>query len=218
MPGVPLGCDVSPGGGFSMDFLICPFRNTSKRPPSEGLPLVVRPSCRMNTRWRGGALAAGAFILTSIATVSHAAPAKHLKGAASPSAGVIQSSPAVTEARAALDDNLLDYRATRFRQVRLVQTKMGYQAFCGELNTPNRLGGFSGWTRFVLPLGDSSLAKTMDKPTIQGQPTKMDAFLAKYGPGEDQNRDSSGRVIASECGETAQNLDTRDYADALTFK
>ena len=201
-----------------MDFFINLFRTTGEGAQFYGLAKEIRPRGRMKALWRGGALAAGGIMLTSIAATSHAAPAKHPQGAPGQSGAVIQSSPAVTEARAALDDNLLDYRATRFRQVRLVQTEIGYQAFCGELNTPNRMGGFSGWTPFVLPLGDSNLAKTMDKPTIQGQATKLDAFLARYAPGEDRSRDSSGRVIASNCGETARRVDTTDYAAALTFK
>lgn len=178
---------------------------------SSGAGTPVRPLHWLMTK-RHAALAACGVVLMTVAGESAAAPALHTTGGPSPSAGP------VVEARAALDDNLLDYRATRFRRVRLVQTKLGYQAFCGELNTPNRMGGFSGWTPFVLPLGDSDLAKTMDRPTIQGQPTKIDVFLAKYGPGQNPNRDSSARIIASECGETAQSVDAVDYAGALTFQ
>jgi hypothetical protein len=161
-------------------------------------------------------MAAAALISIMVHGSAGAASATPPGGAAQ--TGTVQVTSVVAEARSAFDDALLDYRSTRFRQVKLVQTNDGFQAFCGEMNTTNRMGGFTGWTPFMLPLGDSPSAKLMDRPTIQGQPTKLDAFLTAYGPAESGKRDSSGRIISSHCGEMAKPVDVTDYSDALTFR
>lgn len=128
------------------------------------------------------------------------------------------NSAAVEEARAVLDDKLLDYPAARFRTVRLVKTDVGFNAFCGDLNVTNRMGGYMGWRAFVLPLGDlTGAAALYDKPTIEGQPTAIATFMNKYGDKKIEE-DSAARLINGACGDKATQIDQQDYATALVYK
>ncbi len=124
---------------------------------------------------------------------------------------------AIDEARNALDGNLRDYRAARFKEVRLVKTAKGFNAFCGQINSTNGMGGYIGWRAFMLPLGNDGVAGLYDKPTIEGQPTKIAAFMKKYA-GETAQGDPATNMIAASCGTTAQSIDEADYSEALTHK
>jgi hypothetical protein len=46
-----------------------------------------------------------------------------------------------------LERNLIDPESVRYRNVRLNQAK---NAVCGEFNSKNRMGGYSGFSRFVV--------------------------------------------------------------------
>lgn len=50
-------------------------------------------------------------------------------------------------ARNALDAELIDYPAARFRDVRASRFRI-----CGYVNGRNRMGGFAGWDRFLVSL------------------------------------------------------------------
>lgn len=110
-------------------------------------------------------------VLATIASVQ-------VNGQTAKSAG---STPAVTEAKHVFDDKLLDYRTTRFRAVRYVRVRDSFDAFCGEINITNRMGGFTGWRGFLLPLGEEGGKTLYDKPTIEGEPTSMGSFKGRYG-------------------------------------
>lgn len=73
---------------------------------------------------------------------------------------------AVARARAILDEYLVDYPGSRFKDVHLIlsvtgarsyeraQIRYGAQvtAFCGKVNAPNRMGGMTGWREFAVIL------------------------------------------------------------------
>jgi hypothetical protein len=129
-------------------------------------------------------------------------------------AGAAPASPAkVAEARGALEDNLLNYSSTRLRQVRLVKTSGGFEAFCGEINTTNRFGGYLGWKKFLIPLGKTTIGDLLDKVTIEGQASSAASFLAEFGARP--NADANARHIAHYCGEGSA-VDQTDYTTALT--
>lgn len=50
---------------------------------------------------------------------------------------------------------LNDPESAQFRNVQ--QSKRGKQAWCGELNAKNRMGGMMGFTRYVIVLPDADL-------------------------------------------------------------
>lgn len=52
-------------------------------------------------------------------------------------------------ARRLLDDQLLDYRSARFKDVHGSTTHI-----CGSVNARNRLTAYVGWQSFVVTLGD----------------------------------------------------------------
>ncbi|QBX37219.1 hypothetical protein E4M02_02605 [Brevundimonas sp. S30B] len=60
-------------------------------------------------------------------------------------------------ARAALDERLLDYPSARFREVR-----GNNMVLCGNVNAKNRMGAYSGWTRFAVFHSDGSSSVYMD--------------------------------------------------------
>lgn len=83
--------------------------------------------------------------------------------AVSAAGGIAASGPvpsaSIEQARTVLDDALIDYSRARFRNVRAVivdgtedHTARPIKAvvFCGEVNAPNRMGGMTGWTPFML--------------------------------------------------------------------
>jgi len=89
---------------------------------------------------------------------------------ASPTAEEITA--ALPEVRSELESMLLDYSKARFRNVRVVRypardySHVGGKvspsglAFCGELNSPNAMGGMTGWKRFVTRPGFDPQAQT----------------------------------------------------------
>lgn len=59
-----------------------------------------------------------------------------------------------TAVRDLLDAELLDYPSSRFREVRAWsgETPRGAEAItvCGKVNSPNAMGGFTGWKAFLV--------------------------------------------------------------------
>jgi hypothetical protein len=51
-----------------------------------------------------------------------------------------------------LDTSLLDYRSARFRNVKVVlgSNKWAISAWCGEINSKNAFGAFTGWQPFAV--------------------------------------------------------------------
>lgn len=63
----------------------------------------------------------------------------------SPASGVTEE--LLAAARQTLDNDLADYPSARFRNVTAERTGNSI-AFCGEVNSRNRMGGMTGWQRF----------------------------------------------------------------------
>jgi hypothetical protein len=60
--------------------------------------------------------------------------------------------------RTAFDDKLLDYRSARFKDVRLYySTEKSPIVACGGVNAKNRMGGYTGWARFIYLEKDNEL-------------------------------------------------------------
>lgn len=67
------------------------------------------------------------------------------------------------QAVAILDERLVDYKSARFKNVRAVflQTWNSFERsyfICGEINSHNRMGGYTGWKTFIID------AMEKDKP------------------------------------------------------
>lgn len=60
-------------------------------------------------------------------------------------------------ARAALNEQLLDYPSARFRDVRGSESMI-----CGYVNSKNRLGAYTGWSRFAAYAGGSLYISDQD--------------------------------------------------------
>lgn len=90
-----------------------------------------------------------------------------------------------------MDDQLLDYASTRFRNVHFVTQRanaasVGIIVICGEVNSKNSYGAYIGWRRFlampatsgdaVLLLGDGAAISTvLDGECVQGESNAIDA-------------------------------------------
>lgn len=61
----------------------------------------------------------------------------------------------IAKARELLEENLVDYHGARLRNFRHTTSKFG-EAFCGEINAPNRMGGMTGWKRSGIILAYTS--------------------------------------------------------------
>jgi hypothetical protein len=124
---------------------------------------------------------------------------------------------AIAEAKRVFDDKLLDYRGTRFRDVRFVRVRTSFEAFCGQINTTNRMGGYTGWKAFLLPVGRGAKTTVYDSPTIEGEATSMGSFMRRYGTTPIEG-DPAQRMIAGACGEDAVRLDEADHSAALAYR
>jgi hypothetical protein len=87
----------------------------------------------------------------AVATTDSAAPSSP----AAPSASVLALvEEYAARAPATLDENLVDYSSARIRSVRanyrILPGGKPTISFCGEINSTNRLGGYTGWQPFVL--------------------------------------------------------------------
>ena len=165
-----------------------------------------------------------AAISLSVA-ISGSAPAKDASrpaAAAAPGERKSQASGAnnvnalIADGRQALEDNLLDYTAARLRNVRLVAAAAGFNAFCGEINTTNRMGGYGGWKPFIIPLGGTTFGNLLDKVAIAGQRSTAASFMGRVGSSE-AGDNFNERQIATHCGAEGTRLDQVDYAPALSF-
>lgn len=71
-----------------------------------------------------------------------------------------------SHSRGLLEGYLLDYPATRFRKVYPHRYEAGpgkpFWYLCGEINTKNGLGGYTGWDTFAITVeGDDRIAITL---------------------------------------------------------
>lgn len=96
-------------------------------------------------------------------------------------------------ARDAMDKQLFDYTSARFRDVR------GDGALiCGFVNAKNRMGAYTGWSRFVwFKMGAEPARLLVDDGTAEGQ---ADIFIDGF------------------CGEDGRRLEGPDYSDRLTHR
>lgn len=94
----------------------------------------------------------------------------------------------VEGAKAALDARLLDYPSARFRDVRGTGL-----ALCGFVNAKNRMGAFTGWTRFAWVTSAEPFELYIDDPDGKDD-VMLDAF----------------------CGEDGLRNQGRDYSDQMT--
>lgn len=104
-------------------------------------------------------------------------------------AAVLQAGPPTEAqfiaARAALDAKMLDYTSARFRDVRADSRRI-----CGYVNAKNRLGAYTGWSRFVV-MGAGSVTRFED--------------------------DDSTGFVAMMCDEDGPKGDT-DYSARITYR
>lgn len=117
-------------------------------------------------------------------------------------------------ARSILEDNLVDYGSARLRHFRAVRAPRVYYSdggnprvvpfahrgeetvvFCGEINSRNRMGGYTGWTRVL----------------IQPEEPNWKAFIAAGA----RRGDEELRLMCSPGAEGAVEGNT-DYSTALS--
>ena len=75
-----------------------------------------------------------------------------------------ETDPRIEEARAILEDQLVDYAGARFKNMHIVETGEAL-TLCGEVNAPNRLGGMSGWQKTAVILRGRDYAPMMQVST-----------------------------------------------------
>lgn len=109
--------------------------------------------------------------------------------AAAQNPGLTDADGWAAKAGAIMDDTLVDYPSARFRNVRAVMRKDAQKtdrmAFCGEVNSKNKMGGYTGWSHFVLdpsefggPVGamwtdSTGLGAAMVQTACQGEVTVL---------------------------------------------
>lgn len=94
----------------------------------------------------------------------------------------------VEDARRALDETLLDFPSARFRDVR----GNGF-VLCGFVNAKNRMGAYSGWSRFAWLAGSQSPRLLMDGP-----------------------EGANDVLLDGLCGQDGKRQTGADYSDRLT--
>lgn len=98
-----------------------------------------------------------------------------------------------TAAQGALDEQLLDYPAARFRDVRGEGP-----VICGFVNAKNRMGAYTGWARFVWFKMGAEPARLMIDDGKDG--SRADIFLDGF------------------CGDDGHRIESPDYSDRLTHR
>ena len=86
------------------------------------------------------------------------------------------------DVRAGLETQLLDYPTARFRNVRV--QKSG-DSLCGEVNSKNRMGAYSGWTPF---LNVGSEVIVLDGESVEANPCPGPQYEADFLPEDYSNR------------------------------
>lgn len=115
----------------------------------------------------------------------------------------------ITETRGILDDRLVNYPETRFRNVRYVKTGFAggpknVMGFCGEMNTQNRMGGYTGWSPFFVsptPVAEGA----PDRLYVVGIPSRMDEY----------SRGFTTQIVATFCGPESEPANSEEYANRL---
>ncbi len=97
----------------------------------------------------------------------------------------------VAGAKAALDERLFDYPSARFRDVRGRD-----KVLCGFVNAKNRMGAYSGWSRFAYI-------------TLGGEPS---LYM------EDRDNPSTLNMLDTACGVDGLRNQGADYSDRLTHR
>lgn len=120
--------------------------------------------------------------------------------------------PPIAEVRRVLDDSLLNYPETRFRNVRFVRTGFtdgpaSMTGFCGELNTQNRMGGFTGWSLFFVST----------TPLRDGMPDRLH-ILGMRGTLDDYMEGFTDRLVTTFCVTSPTRLSEDDFSEALTYE
>ena len=151
------------------------------------------------------------LVAATAATVSFTSAMAATAPAPVPNPLVADGRAQIPAIKTILDDTLVSYPETRFRSVRLVRTGFTDKpdivtGFCGEMNTKNRMGGFTGWSKFFVST-DPVLAGAPDRLYVFGMRGTLDA----YSPG------ATDQFVATLCGISPKPLDDRDYSSAFTF-
>lgn len=95
----------------------------------------------------------------------------------------------IAEARTALDERLFDYPSARFRDVRGRD-----KVLCGFVNAKNRMGAYTGWTRFAFI-------------TLGGEPT---LYI------DESDNPSVDNMLDTACGEDGLRNQGRDFSEQMT--
>lgn len=124
----------------------------------------------------------------------------------------VSGEPPIAEVRRVLDDSLLNYPETRFRNVRFVRTGFtggpsSVTGFCGELNTQNRMGGFTGWSPFFVSA----------TPLREGMPDRLH-ILGRRGTLDDYMDGFTDRLVTTFCVTSPTNLSEEDFSAALSYE
>lgn len=96
----------------------------------------------------------------------------------------------ISSAKAALNAQLLDYQSARFRDVRGTGA-----ALCGFVNAKNRMGAYTGWSRFVW-LTVTENHRLLIEDTEGENDIMLDAFCGEDGlrnEGRDYSEQMTGR-------------------------
>lgn len=100
--------------------------------------------------------------------------------------GAQPSAELFAKVRDALDEQLFDYPSTRFREVTADDAVV-----CGRLNAKNRMGAYTGWTRFGAFYRDGKVSLYVDDPS--SPPPLLDLFCG--GDRIPQSPDYSDRLM-----------------------
>lgn len=84
------------------------------------------------------------------------------------------------------EQSLVDYRGARFMDVSLRTIEQDGQTrhvFCGQVNSPNRMGGMSGWKPFRLTIGVPVFMALMVEPVTDSVcPVAIAVDQTDYAP------------------------------------
>jgi hypothetical protein len=147
----------------------------------------------------------------------------------------LRAATALPGARASLDEVLTDYPSARFRsvQARLVRSvyaddegqsnKVPWMhrggvvlVICGEINTKNRMGGYTGWEPFAYQPAQTDIVTIYDfseprKPTQENLARKP---KLRISGGNGYDNESVGLL----CGSEAEQIDPADLSAGLAFR
>ncbi len=86
------------------------------------------------------------------------------------------NTPTIAAAKRAMAKELKDPASTKYRNVFIHKSKEGHVTVCGEINSKNGYGGYSGWHKFMysdnevwmIPTEDEAGSSTLWKRSIGG--------------------------------------------------